>query len=127
MISVNNALATTLTLAGPDLTNHNLGWPSTGIQITALQNVTLQSFNFANYGASDTIELTDTNGLVLYSTSYAGGGDTNQLITTDWAMTAGTTYNLLSLERSNSMWQDYSNFPQANAQIQVNGGFSYNP
>jgi hypothetical protein len=124
VLGVNSALADTLTLAGPDLIDHNQGWPKTGLEITALQNVTLQSFVFANYGGSDTIELTDKNNNVLYSTIYAGGSNQHQLITTNWAMTAGNTYHLISLDPSNSMYTYYNSSMSADAHIKVNGGFS---
>jgi len=124
-LSAIGANATTLTLPGPTLIYHNIGWPNTGIQITALENVTLLSFDFANYGASDTIELTDNNRNVLYSTQFGGGGGGNQLITTNWSLIQGNTYDLISVDPSNSMWVDYTNWPTSNAQIQVNGGYSF--
>ncbi len=121
-ISAGFAQAETLTLVGPALPNHNLGWPSTGIQITSLQDVTLNSFTFANYGAQDTIELTDSNNNVLHTYSFAAGTGDNALINANWQLSANTTYRLISLDPNNSKWNNGS-FPVANAHIRVDGGY----
>lgn len=113
----------TLTLAGPVLNYHNTGWSNTGLQITALKNVMLNSFTFSNYGASDTIELTDTSEKVLYSLAVPKDSNASTLIISDWSLSAGNTYNLISLDPNNSMWSSYASFPTSNAQIKVDGGY----
>jgi hypothetical protein len=116
-------LASAAVLSGPTLNNHNIGWSNTGLQITALQNVTLQSFLFQNYGASDTIKLTDTLGNVLMSYAFTGSGSEHtDLIAVNWALTAGTTYDLISQDPNNSKWTNAS-FPASNSDLKVNGGY----
>jgi len=110
-------------LSGPFLDTHNIGWDNTGIQVTALQNTTLQSFDFQNYGADDTIELALTDGTVLYSTSFTGGGiETSSTVTANWALTAGITYALISVNPNNSKYA-VASFPVSNSDIRVDGGY----
>jgi hypothetical protein len=117
------AKADTQTMAGPFLGFHNIGWEDTGLQITALQDVTLTGFTFQNYGASDTIYLTDSANAVVQSFAFTGGGfETSSAISVNWALDAGQTYHLLSADADNSKWTDAS-FPQSNGHIQVDGGF----
>ena len=112
-------------LAGPALNFHNLGWNDTGLQITALQNVTLQSFVFQNYGASDTIKLTDTLGNILASYAFTGSGNEQaDTITVNWSLTAGTTYDLISQDANNSKWTSAS-FPVSNGDLKVDGGYGF--
>lgn len=114
-------------LVGPTLNQLNAGWANTGLQITALQNTTLESFSFYNYGAADTIELTDTSGQVLQSMSFAGGS-TEQAVSTistinaGWMLTANQTYDLISTDPSNSMYAS-SSFPVSDSQLKVDGGY----
>ena len=111
-------------LAGPILDTHNIGWNNTGIQFTALQDTTLQSFDFQNYGANDTIELTLTDGSIVYSTPFTGGGsETTSTVTANWALTSGTTYALISLDPNNSKYT-VAAFPVSNSDIRVDGGYS---
>lgn len=117
--------ASAAVLAGPSLNYHNIGWADTGLQITALQNTTLQSFVFQNYGGSDTIKLTDTLGNVLASYAFTGSGSEQaNTITVNWALTAGTTYDLISQDANNSKWA-YASFPVANGDLKVNGGYGF--
>lgn len=110
-------------IAGPALNSHNTGWASTGLQFTALRDTTLTSFVFANYGESDTIQLTDAQGGVLKSFSFAGNGaEANSTVTVDWALAAGTTYGLVSVDDNNSKWTS-ATFPVENEDLRVNGGF----
>ncbi len=121
------AKADTLTMTGRFLDNHNLGWPDTGLQITAQQDVSLTSFTFQNYGASDLIYLTDSANSVLHSFAFTGGGvETTSLISVNWALDAGQTYHLLSADANNSKWTSFASFPQANSHISVDGGSSDN-
>ncbi|PKO36759.1 MAG: hypothetical protein CVU33_16660 [Betaproteobacteria bacterium HGW-Betaproteobacteria-6] len=117
------SLASAAILSGPTLGNHNTGWSNTGLQFTALQNVTLQSFVFQNYGANDTIKLTDTLGNILMSYAFTGSGSEQaDTISVNWALTAGTTYDLISQDPNNSKWAAAS-FPVSNSDLQVNGGY----
>lgn len=120
------AKADTQTLAGPSLGFHNIGWANTGLQITALQDVTLTGFTFQNYGASDTIFLTDSANAVVQSFAFTGGGfETSSAISVNWALDAGQTYHLLSADPDNSKWTNAS-FPQSNTHISVDGGYGPN-
>lgn len=115
--------ASAAVLSGPTLGNHNIGWSDTGLQFTALQNVTLQSFVFQNYGANDTIKLTDTLGNILMSYAFTGSGSEQaDTISVNWALTAGTTYDLISQDPNNSKWA-VASFPVSNSDLQVNGGY----
>jgi hypothetical protein len=111
-------------LAGPALPHQNAGWTYTGLQITALQDVTLDSFVFQTDGNNDTIELTLTDGTVLDSVPFTGDGGIKEssTITAGWDLTAGTTYNLVSANDDNSYWNDYS-FPVSNDDLTVDGGY----
>lgn len=120
------AKADTQTLSGPSLDFHNTGWPNTGLQITALQDVTLTGFTFQNYGASDTIFLTDSANALVQSFAFTGGGfETSSAISVNWALDAGQTYHLLSADANNSKWTNAS-FPQSNTHISVDGGYGPN-
>lgn len=117
------AKADTQTLTGPVLGFHNTGWPNTGLQISALQDVTLTGFTFQNYGANDTIFLTDSANAVLHSFAFTGGGfETSSAISVTWALDAGQTYHLLSADPNNSKWTNAS-FPQSNTHISIDGGY----
>ena len=117
------AKADTQTLTGPLLNGHNTGWPNTGLQITALQDVTLTGFTFQNYGASDLIFLTDSANAVVQSFAFTGGGlETSSAISVNWALDAGQTYHLLSADANNSKFT-FGSFPEANSHISVDGGY----
>ncbi|MYM68640.1 PEP-CTERM sorting domain-containing protein [Pseudoduganella sp. FT55W] len=118
------AHADTLVLTGPELVNENIGWPDTGLQITAIQSVVLQSFSFANIGGADVISLTDSSNNVLHTMNFSAGNAGVVTINADWALTAGQTYHLISEQPSNSWW-NYANFPMANAHISVDSGYGF--
>ncbi len=85
----------------------------------------LQSFDFANYGANDTIQLRSLNGDVLHAISFVGSGNEEiSSIAANWSLVAGNTYNLISVDPNNSKWTYYT-FPVSNAHLQVNGGVGY--
>ena len=109
---------------GPDLPNQNSGWTDTGMQITALQDATLDSFVFQTDGYNDTIELTLTDGTVLDAIPFTGDGGTKEssTITAGWDLTAGTTYNLISVNDENSYWNGFS-FPVSDDDLTVDGGY----
>lgn len=111
------------TIAGANLLYHNTGWANTGLQITALKSVQLQSIVFQNYGANDTIFLTDNAGNTLETYDFVG--DATQSASTvmlNWDLAANTTYRLLSANADNSKYNGAA-FPVANSDLRVDGGF----
>ncbi len=106
-------------ITGPTLTSQASGWSDSGLQITALQDVTLESFVFTNEGQADTIWLTDSLGQVLETYSVAGG-DTALFVDVDWQLQAGDTYRLIS-HYERPFYATYNGFPTANSQLQVDG------
>lgn len=97
-----------------------------GAQVTALKNTTLTSFVFENYGASDTITLRDLDGNILQSYNFTGSGtEHDDVISVNWALTANTTYTLLSADPDNSKW-NYYNFPVSSDDLRVDGGYGQN-
>ncbi len=125
LLCINNAYAAILTLEGPSLDIESSGWGETGIQITALQDVTLVSFDFLSaYPHTDTFKLTNaTQTIDIRSLPdiYCPSG--NLEITVNWALTAGNTYNLISTNTGAGWWTSVPTgyFPVANDHIQVNG------
>lgn len=116
--------ANTQSLAGPDLTIDVSGFANSGLQITAIENVTIDSFIFENLGLSDTIFLKNSNGNVLQTYDYLGGDPFNpipHLVEVSWGLEAGQTYFLVSQKQSNSKYTFYSLFPEVNDHIQVDG------
>jgi hypothetical protein len=121
-----SAHADTYTIAGPTLNIDVYDWSSMGIQITALQSVTLTSFVFQNQGIAGTISLTNTAWTPLDTYSFAGGSThTSQLVNVSWALTAGNTYNLVASDAGagqNGLFAYFSGYPVTNPQIQVDQG-----
>jgi hypothetical protein len=126
--------AGTVTLVGP-LPQPNpqsywgllAGWPMSGLQITALQEVTLESFIIWNGGYSAAIELLGTNGDVLESvvstaSTPSSWPEAPSLVTVGWQLHAGTTYDLVSVSGA-GVWTglDPGYFPISDTQIRVNG------
>ncbi len=109
-----------LVLLGPTLDTNIAGWPDSGLQIYAKQSVTLAGFTFNNQGLADTITLRDSGGNVL-QTYNAPAGNTSQVITVNWPLTAGATYHLQSANGNNGRWTSFSGFPAENADIRVDG------
>lgn len=116
------ALASTLVITGPALLFNVVNWDNSGLQITALANVTLESFVFNNQGAADTIWLTDAAGSVLQTYIY-GGGEAAHLATVGWSMLAGTTYHLISDDPSNGRYTSYIGNRISNAHLRVDGAW----
>jgi len=116
-----DAKADELTLTGPDLPYHNTGWPDTGLSITALQHVLLESFTFVTFGAPDIITLRDMTAGTANTVAFAGGAG-DQVITVNWELPAGHTFLLLSADPNNSTFAVF-NSPTGNSHITVNGGY----
>jgi hypothetical protein len=89
------------------------------LQITALQDITLDSFVFRNFGQADTIWLKDSVGQILETYNVAGG-DTALLVDVDWELQAGDTYRLVS-HHGSAPYANYTTFPTANSHLQVDG------
>jgi len=111
-----------LTISGPTLSK-NLIASHAGLSITALQDVFLTSFVYQNQGQTDTINLYREDGpsLTLIETYSSPSGQTSYLVSgLSWAMEAGYTYRLLQETQSNGKWIEYTSYPTANSDIQVN-------
>ena len=115
--------AATITIAGPTLTNSTSGWGGSGMQFTAQQDLTLLSFTYENLGAAGNVYLTDTSGTTL-QTYAAPAGDTTHSASVSWALSAGTTYRLIS--ENDGRYAFYTSYPTTNAHLSVAGvwGFS---
>lgn len=115
-----------LTLAGPELTSDLVGNPDSGLQFTAKENVTLNSFIFQNLGNEDTIQLLDGSGTLLKEYEYLGGENVHQ-VNIEWELDKGATYTLLALEASNSKFiaYNYTASPEMNMNdhIEITGGY----
>jgi hypothetical protein len=109
------------TIAGPALPNTINGWPTSGLQITALSNTVLTSFVFNNQGLADTIQLQDNVGNVLFSYSVPAGSPIALPVNVSWPLQAGLTYRLVSLDTANGRWVDYLSWPTTGTQLRVNG------
>ena len=119
LVSANAAQATTLTLSGPALTGSVSGWVNWGLQITALDNVVLDSFIFRNQGNADNIWLTDGSGNILQTYAY-GGGDPSHYVDISWSLLSGQTYRLIEENSSNGKYAYYT-YPTSNTHIRVDG------
>lgn len=126
--------AAALVLTGPSLKGPVGGWDDSGLSITALQDVTLESFVYVSRAAEDpdTIWLTDNDGTILYTHSYPGNGNYDPLINyyytayVSWSLAAGETYHLVKDDPDHGCYAsiyegDY--FPFGNEHIQVNGTY----
>jgi hypothetical protein len=114
-----------LVITGPTLDTVSNGHPNWGIQITAVQNVTLDSFVYHNLGEANTVLLTDVGKTTTFFSIAVAAGNPDQLLTPGWALTAGTSYWLLgegSLQ-SNGLFANFVGlFPVANAELSVDSG-----
>jgi len=119
-LSITTATAYADVIHGPTLTEDMWGWFPHGLQITALADVTLDSFIYNNQGLADLVELRDTGGSTLYSYAVLGG-NTAELVSAGWDLTAGTTYHLVASTDYNGRWADYTAYPTGNTELQVDG------
>jgi cysteine-rich repeat protein len=108
-------------LAGPALPRPIVGWPSSGLQFTALANATLYSFVFHNQGAADQISLFNVSGAFVGSVSIPAGSAGNLVVDVNWPLEAGASYNLISSDPNNGFWEFFGGFPVTLGALQVNG------
>jgi hypothetical protein len=106
------------TITGPSLTNNIVSWPNAGERIKALKNTVLTSFVVHNQGAADTISLTTTTGTVLQTLSLPAS-NTTYTASVSWALTAGTSYDLILANGSNGQWASYSSYPTSSVGLEV--------
>jgi len=107
-------------ITGPSLPNAISGWPTSGLRIKALATTTLSSFTFHNQGQADTVELTTTSGTVLESISVPAS-TTTFVANVSWPLTAGTSYELVSLSGTNGYWDSYSTYPTTGGSLEIDG------
>ncbi len=114
--------ADTQVMNGPSLPFPIGNWDDAGMQLTALMDVTLDSFVFYNQGSADTIWLMDDSFSILETLS-SPAGNTSYFADVSWGLDAGQTYYLLSDQPSNGMWAPVGDgyFPVSNDHIQMDG------
>ncbi len=112
------ACVTSTVTTAPTLTMAINGWPNAGLRLTALKNTTLTSFVVHNQGAADTINLTTTTGTILQTIALPAN-NTTFTANVAWALTQGTSYDLVLVGGVNGMWNNFSSFPQSSTGIEV--------
>ena len=114
-----------LTINGPVLTGNNDGFDSSGLLITANEDVILLGFTFNNQGKADTIKLLDSNGNILQTYDYLGGN--NQFVaSTVWKLMAGGAYPLIAEVSSNGKnTSDFAGLPYPYENPHISVGSSY--
>jgi hypothetical protein len=113
-------------IPGPTLTFAGVGWTTTGIGFTALDNSHLTSFVYQNQGQADTIVLTDGAGNILDSIGTPAGV-TSDTVNVNWALSAGGNYFLLQTVGSNELFASYGSPLPSNSDIAImlSGTFAY--
>ena len=127
LLFVGRADAAIEIIVGPTtLPTYATNWHNSGLQIIALQDVTLDSFVFRSRGLADTISLRDSGGGILETYSVAGG-DNDLLVDVDWQLSAYTTYRLIGHDADGDnlriLATGVPSFPVANSHLQVDGTF----
>ncbi len=112
-------------ISGPVLSNSLSNWNDSGLQITALKDVTLENFVFQNQGLADTIWLTDISGNILETYNYSGG-DTSHFVDVAWDLSADQSYHIIADHPSNGKWAYPLSYPVSNAHIKVDGAWNIN-
>ncbi len=110
-------------IEGPVLSRNLVNWNDSGLQLTAFQDVTLESFVFQNQGLADTIWLTDISGNILETYNYSGG-ETSHLIDVAWDLSADQSYRIIADHASNGTWAYSPSYPLGNTHIQVDGAWN---
>jgi len=95
--------------------------PHSGLQFTALQDVTMTNFIFYNQGWQDTIQFIDATDNNLVESLETTGGYTEHFFRVDWDLIAGHTYWLTSVLHNNGRYADFTNFPVSNDHLRVEG------
>lgn len=117
------------TITGPAFppTYFTNNWFDSGLQLTALQDVTLDSFVYVHKGTQvNTLSLVDITVPDTVGTHFVPlGSALSLLVDVDWALQAGHTYRLLAADDDGGFASVTSVggplFPQANAHITVDG------
>lgn len=106
-------------IPGPTLTSDGSGWSVTGLGFVANTNTDLTSFTYQNQGLADTIVLTNTSGNILDSISTPSGTPSD-VVSVNWALSAGSEYFLLQTVASNELFVGYGLLPMpSNADITI--------
>ena len=101
-----------------------MGWASSGLQITALQDTVLQSFTFNNQGQSDSITLMDMTTNSQVGVLYVTPSMSAYTVTPNWPLQSGHQYRLTNTNSNNGRWASYSGYPIQNGSISVDGMIS---
>lgn len=109
-------------IAGPELVADEIGWTYEGIEFEALQDSTLLGFTFQNQGGADTVVLTDAAGSILHSL-VTPAGSPSFTASVNWALSAGSTYRLLSTANTNGRFVLASGPLPSNSDIAITAGF----
>ncbi len=110
----------TLSIEGPELTNNVTGHGNSGLEFTALADLTLDSFTFQNQGNADTLRLMNSDGDILYSYESPAGENSHQ-VNASWDLEENQTYVLYSENAYNGRWSYFSSFPVQNDHLKING------
>ncbi len=128
LMSLNSVQASvTLSIDGPELINNTNGntFANSGLEFTALTDVTLDSFTFQNQGKVDTIRLMNNAGDILYSYESPNAENSHQA-NVSWDLEENQTYILYSEAADNGRWTYFSSFPAQNDHIKINGSHLVN-
>ena len=118
------------TITGPAFppTYFTNNWFDSGLQLTALQDVTLDSFVYVHKGTQvNTLSLIDVTAPGTVGTYFVPlGSALSLLVDVDWALQAGHTYHLLAADDDGGFAAISPGvpgplFPEANAHITVDG------
>jgi len=114
------------TIAGPTLTEKDLGYDYSGIGFTANVNATLTGFTLQNQGAADNVILVDPLGNILDSVPTPAGTPSDTVSGLSWALTVGHQYYLLQSTDSNSLFASWGSPGPSDTQITLTdtGDFS---
>jgi hypothetical protein len=113
------------TIVGPSLNMAIGGWQGYGIQFTALDNSTLQSFAYPNQGFADVVELVNAATYQVLDSTSISAGNPSATLNVNWSLTSGQSYYLLGtpdgqLQPSDGFFGFYS--PASDTDISVTAG-----
>jgi len=108
-------------IEGPYVAYYLTNSPDSGMQFTALQDVTMTNFIFYNQGIADTIQLWDATDNLLIDSLDTTQGYTEHFFRVDWDLHADHTYWLVSLLPSNGRFIEFDRYPVANEHLRVDG------
>src|SRR5262249_3435114 len=103
--------AETLVLPGPGVFIIESGHRAHGIEFTALQSVTLDSFVYHNQGKADLVELVNmTSGGIVEHSLPIPAGNFAFFAMVGWQLDGGDVYRLLGTTTSNGLF-NFTTFP----------------